>query len=176
MTIVKAYCDGSISDAVLIDPLQSQRSGNYIARLIVLVPICNLGLITQTKSGILTPRGTPNSVFAEELAIRKAIEFCTDQKVGEFVIYSDCKDAITKVNEPRVHWASRKDMHLPNTYFDRILRRASYLRQTEGKVKKRKPPTKIHQEIFDLFQAERQEFRLSESLLWVEISKGEVPS
>lgn len=172
MPIVNAYCDGSISNAVLLNPLQSQLTEEYVARLIVLIPRYDFGLIEQTRAGILTPRRTPNSVFAEELAIRKAIEFCTNQEFEDFVIYSDCKEAIAKVKEPRVIWASRKDMHLPNTYFERILGRASYLRQTEGKVKKRKP-TEIHQEIFDLFQAKRKEFRLSESLLWAEISKDE---
>jgi hypothetical protein len=175
MTIVHAYCDGSISDAVLIDPVRSRLSGKYVARLLVVIPTCDLGLIEQRQSDILTRRGTPNSVFAEELAIRKAIEFCMDRKVGEFVVYSDCEGAITNVNDPRVCWASRKDLYLPNTYFDRILRRAAYLRRSEGKVKKRKP-TEMHQEIFDLLQAERQEFQLSKSLLWTEISKGEALS
>lgn len=172
MTIVNAYCDGSISNAILIDPLQSQFSEEHTARLIVLIPTYDLGLIEQTREGIMTPRGTPNPVYAEELAIRKAIEFCISHQIGDFVIHSDCESAIMKVNDPRVCWVSRKDNYLPNTYFDRILGRASYLRRTEGKVKKRKP-TEIHQEIFNLFQVERQEFRLSESLLWAKISKDE---
>ncbi len=170
MTIVNAYCDGSISDAILINPLQSRLSKEFVARLIVLVPTCNLGLIEQTRSGILTPRETPKSVFAEEFAIRKAIEFCVNHQVGEFVVYSDCEGAIKKVNDARVQWVPRKDLRLPNKFFERILGRAAYLRQSEGKVKKRKLPTQIHWEIFNLFQAERQEFRLSESLLWAEIS------
>lgn len=171
MTIVNAYCDGSISNALMTDPFRSYLSREYVARLMVLVPDCDLGLIEQTRSGILTPRGTPNSVIVELLAICKAIEFCTNHEIGEFIIYSDCKSAAEEMNDTRIRWASRKDMYLPNTYFDRVLGRATYLRRSEGKKRR---PTEPHQlEIFELFQAERREFRLSQSPLWARICKDE---
>ncbi len=43
--MIDVYCDGSISNAVLLNPLQSQLSETYVARLVVLIPTCDLGLI-----------------------------------------------------------------------------------------------------------------------------------
>jgi hypothetical protein len=170
MSIVNVYCDGSISETVMIDPFQSQRSREYVGRLIVLIPTCDLGLIEQTRLGILTPRGTTDNVFVEALAIYKAIEVCKNHVVGEFVVFSDCEPAIATVNDPRVCWASRKDTP-SSAYFKRVWRRAAYLRQSEGRVKKRQPSEPHQLEIFELLQAEYREFRLSQSPLWTKILK-----
>jgi hypothetical protein len=64
-------------------------------------------------------------------------------------------------------------MYLPNSYFDKVLGRASasYLRQTSKTVGKRKPAEAHQLEAFELFQAPRREFKLSASPLWARVTK-----
>jgi hypothetical protein len=169
MSHINVYCDGSICDAVMTGPFESHRSGVYVARMIVLVLDGDLGLIEQTRSGILTDRGTPNSSIVELLAIRKAFDYCASWEIGDFVIYSDSKSAVREVNSVRVRWAPREEMYLPNAFFDRVFSRASYIR---NRPVKRRQPVEPHQlEIFELFQSARREFRLSQSPLWARITK-----
>lgn len=76
MSCISVYCDGSITDAVLVNPTESRLGGEYVARLIVLIPERDLGTIRQTRSNILTACGTPDSARVEELAVKTAVEFC----------------------------------------------------------------------------------------------------
>jgi ribonuclease HI len=166
MNSISVYCDGSISAAVLMNPMESHPGGDYVARLIVLIPELDLGTIRQERSDILTPRGTPNSNKVEALAVQTAFEFCAENGIKDFVVYSDCKPTVECLNDPRVRWAPREAMYLPNTFFDRVLGRAGYLRRSEGRVQRRRPVEPHQQEIFELFQAVHRDFRLSQSLLW----------
>ena len=164
------YCDGSICDSVLLDPLRPQRSGEYIGRVMVLAPRWDRGFIVQVRDGILTGRGSPNSAHVEWMAIQTAFTCCARWGIKRFTIYSDCQGAVTREQDDRVRWACREQMHLPNDYFDRVWRRLQYLRSTEGKVGRRCPIAAHQQEILDLLQSERCEFRLSESPLWKRIN------
>lgn len=71
-----------------------------------------------------------------------------------------------RLNDPRVLWAPGEEMYLPNAYFHRVLGRAGYLRRSAARVRQRRPVKPHQQEIFELFQATRSDFRLSQSLLW----------
>jgi ribonuclease HI len=169
MKCISVYCDGSITDAVLVNPMESHLGGDYVARLMVLIPELDLGTIRQERSDILTPRGTPNSAKVEGLAIQTAFEFCAENGIEDFVVYSDCQPTVDRLSHPRVRWAPREEMYLPNTYFDRVLGRAGYLRQSAARVQQRRPVQPHQQEIFELFQAAHRDFRLSKSPLWSRI-------
>lgn len=71
----------------------------------------------------------------------------------------------------RVEWRRREQMYLPNSYFEKVLGRASYLRQSAKKVAKRRRAEAHQVEILELFQSERREFKLSESALWARVSR-----
>lgn len=57
-------------------------------------------------------------------------------------------------------------MQLPNRFFEQVLGRAGYLRQSSRSVKSRRPLEPHQLEAYELFCAERREFALSTSPLW----------
>ncbi len=168
---IDVYCDGSVTNAVMIDPFTSKLGSDYIGRAMVVIPALDFGLIEQTQVGMVTRRGTPASTEAEAFAIRTALKACTAFGLAHYMIFSDCRGAIDQLKSDRVAWRSREQMYLPNTFFDKVLRRASYLRQTSKTVAKRRPAEPHQVEAFDLFQASRREFKLSESALWVRVAR-----
>ena len=161
------FCDGSVAKSRLDGITKSSLAGE-VGRIVVLIPERDFGLIEVVH-------GRMTSGYVEEMAIRRAIEKC--QEVGmsdnQFMIYSDSDEAIRNVASPNVrrieHEAKRKGLHLADVFLDRIMRRCSYLRRTEGIVKARKPPTSRQKEIERLMNAERLEFRLSENPIYLGI-------
>jgi hypothetical protein len=166
------FCDGSISNAVLTDPFTSELRDEFVGRVIVLVPSQDYGLIEQVRQGVVTPRGTPNSVAVEALAIRSALTVGAALRAIDHVVFSDCREAVRALGDQRVEWRCREQMYLPNSFFDKVLRRASYLRQSSKRgVKRRNPISDHQQEVFELFNASRREFRLSDSALWARVTQ-----
>jgi hypothetical protein len=168
---VNVYCDGSVSDSILTDVFTSRTGERYIGRAIVVVPAHDIGLIAQCSAEMTTRRGTPDSTEAETFAIRTALDLCDSKGLVGYTIYSDCRGAVERFPKQSVEWRSRKDLRVPNEFFDKVLRRAAYLRSSSGKVTRRKPPAPHQVEAFQLFTASRQEFRLSESPLWERICR-----
>lgn len=171
MSEVHVYCDGSITNADMLGPLESCMTDTFVGRVMVLVPERDLGYIAQRREGLLTKRGTPNSVLVEEFAIRAALRFAERHELPDFTVFSDCTGAIATVNDSRVQWADREALYLPNAFFDKVLKRAGYLRQTRDKVGQRRDVEPYQVEIFELFCAPDREFRLSESPLWERVKR-----
>jgi hypothetical protein len=165
------YCDGSVSNSILTDVFTSRTGEQYVGRVMVLVPAHDIGLITQTRGAMITPRRTPASTEAETFAIRTALNLCHSRAFAGHTIYSDCRGAVEQFPEHPVEWRSRQELRLPNDFFDKVLRRAAYLRSSSGKVARRKPATPHQVEAFELFNASRRGFRLSESALWARICR-----
>lgn len=146
-----------------------------VGRGMVLIPELDFGLIAQTREGMVTAAGNPRSDAAESFAISLALDVAQRFGLLDFRVCSDCEGAVVKAADPRVEWHSRKEMGLPNGFFDKVLGRASYLRRTEGKVKRR--AVQDHQlEIFELFTSVRREFKLSESEMWARVRRDALKS
>lgn len=171
MAPLHVYCDGSITNADLRGPYESCMTEVFVGRVMVLVPERDVGYIAQRREGLLTKRGTPDSVRVEELAILAALEFTGRHALGEVAVFSDCQGAIERVRDPRVQWASREQLYLPNAFFDKVLGRASYLRQTAGRVRQRRKEEPHQREVFELFNAPEREFRLMSSPLWARVQR-----
>ncbi len=171
MSSTRVFCDGSITNAEMSGPFESRMTETYVGRVMVLVPDHDFGLISQRREGVLTKRGTPDSAFVEELAIRAALAFAEARGLVGFEVFSDCTGAVGAVGDPRVRWASRESLYLPNAFFDKVLKRASYLRESERRGVKRRPVEPYQTEIFELFCAPDREFRLSNSPLWARVSR-----
>lgn len=168
---VSVYCDGSLTNSILSDVFTSTIGAKYVGRAIVLVPKLDLGLSTQTRSGMTTARGTPSSNNAEVFAIHTALELCRERCDGDFVVYSDCQGAVERFRDEPVEWRTRRQLRLPNDFFDKVLGRASYLRSSTGTVSNRRPVQAHQLEAFELFNSPRREFRLSESALWTRVNR-----
>ena len=122
---VAVFCDGSLTNSVLSDVFTSTLAEEYVGRAMVIVPAQNIGMIRQTREGMLTPRGTPASNEAEVFAIRSALDFCGVQRLTDYIVYSDCRGAVDRFRDHPVEWRSRQELRLPNDFFDKVLRRAS---------------------------------------------------
>lgn len=168
---VGAYCDGSVTNAIWSDVFTSELGAEYIGRAMVLVPAHDVGLIAQSRVGMITSQQTPASTEAEVFAIRTALDLCVARDLGPHTVYSDCQAAVDRFRDQPVEWRSRQQMRLPNDFFDKVLRRASYLRSSSGKVSSRRPAAAHQTEAFELFNFPYREFRLSDSLLWERICR-----
>lgn len=169
--MIEVYCDGSVTNAVMVDVFTSAIGNEYVGRAMVLVPTLDFGLIAQSRVGMITTRGQPASNEAEVFAIQSALEVCGHLSIDEHIVYNDCQGAVARFTSERVEWRRREQMYLPNSYFEKVLGRAGYLRQTAKKVTKRKRIEAHQIEIFELFQSQRREFKLSESPLWARVSR-----
>lgn len=168
---IDVYCDGSVTNAIMIDTFTSELGSDYIGRAMVVIPALDFGLIEQTRTGMVTKRGTPASSEAEAFAIRTALKVCNDLGLVTYRVFSDCQGAVDRIKSNRVDWRLREQMYLPNSFFDKVLGRAGYLRQTSKTVGKRKPAAAHQVEAFELFQASRREFKLSASALWERVAR-----
>lgn len=169
--MIEVYCDGSVTNAVMVDAFTSAIGDEYIGRAMVLVPALDFGLIAQTRVGMVTTGGQPASHEAEVFAIQSALKVCDELSIDMHVVYNDCQGAVARFASERVEWRRREQMYLPNSYFERVLTRAGYLRQTAKKVTNRKRIEAHQIEIFELFQSQRRSFKLSESPLWAKVSR-----
>lgn len=171
LTAVAVFCDGSLTNAVLSDEFTSTLGDEFVGRAMVVIPACDIGMIRQTREGMLTRRGTPASEEAEIFAIRTALELCRVKGLADYIIYSDCRGAVDRFGGHPVEWRSRRELRLPNDFFDNVLRRGQYLRSSSRKVSTRRPLQPHQTEAFELFNAACREFRLSESALWERICR-----
>jgi hypothetical protein len=167
--VVEVFCDGSVTNAVMTDAFTSHLGDEYVGRAMVVIPALDFGVIEQTRVGVVTKYGTPASNEAEAFAIRAALAVCSRRDLAKYIVFSDCQGAVALFKGSPVQWRSREQMYLPNSFFDRVLGRAGYLRQTKNTVGKRNPVEPHQTEAFELFQAPRQEFKLSESPLWARV-------
>lgn len=168
--MIEVFSDGSASPTVMPDPYSSAVTQTFVTRGFVVAEALDLGLISQDQGELGTGRrGRP--LGAEEYSIRLAQDLCARHQVREFMIYNDNKGAVDATGSDRVEWRRRAVTHLPNRFFEHILRRAAYLRQTPGRATRRAPLLPHQQEIFDLFNAKRAEFKLSDSALWAHLQR-----
>jgi hypothetical protein len=86
-----------------------------------------------------------------------------------YVVLSDCQGAVDRFRHERVEWRSRGQMRLANDFFDKVLRRAAYLRGSHDKVVRRRPLQPHQKEAFELFNAPSRKFTLSSSQLWLRV-------
>lgn len=56
---VDVFCDGSLTNSVLSDVFTSVVGEDYVGRAMVLVPARDIGVVTQTRKGMLTPCEKP---------------------------------------------------------------------------------------------------------------------
>jgi ribonuclease HI len=140
----------------------------------VLVPALDIGVVTQTRKGMLTQHAKPASSEAEVFAIRTALDVCDAKGFTNYIVYSDCQGAVQRFGAHPVEWRRRQELRLPNDFFDKVLRRASYLRSSSRKVSSRRPPQSHQIEAFELFNVLHLEFRLSESVIWERICRDAV--
>ncbi|MSP63344.1 MAG: hypothetical protein EXR72_23975 [Myxococcales bacterium] len=169
--IIEVFCDGSVTNAVMVDPFTSHLGNQYVGRAMVAIPALDFGLMAQTRDGVVTERGTPASTEVEAFAIRTALKVCAALGLASYIVFSDCQGPVEAAGNDRVKWRSREQMYLPNSFFDRVLGRAGYLRKTSQTVGKRRPAEPHPIEAYELFQAERREFKLSASALWARVAK-----
>jgi len=167
---VDAYCDGSICASTLEDYHESGVSDN-VGRICVIIPALDYGIIERFRDPVALSNSNPSSLVAEMLAIRRADEVCRDKIIRSFRIHSDNPEAIKRVGFPNLEHVPPhlKKSHFPHVLLKRITERAAYLRQSEGVVKKRRPPTPIWLEITRLMSSESTEFKLSESRLYLSL-------
>jgi len=153
-----------------MDSLTSSTvTGAFVGRLIVLIPQLDFGLIEQVTEGALTRKGDPASTQMEALAISRAREVCREQKLEDYVILTDSQGAVVLSDVRETEWLAPGRLHYASLFLDRILNRGRYLRSSSRKVIARKAPNKLQQEVYDMFQARRLEFKLSKSMLWNKI-------
>jgi len=150
----------------------SSLDGPFIGRIAVLIPEIDFGLVEQVKEGVLTIYGEPDSGKLEILAVRRAQEVCVAKAIPSYTIFTDNWSAAqSDVGEAK--WVERKNNHA-GIFLDRIISRPRYLRQSSRKIRSRRPPDKRQEEIFQMFNADKVEFRLSESFIWREVKKKTV--
>jgi len=176
-TVIEVYCDGGVGKTILDDVLTAHFQ-DYVGRTAVIIPGLDYGVVETFYDSLLLPNGHENGEYAELMAIRHADYACKKMESklrGGFVIYSDNFGAIKRSGLLHVQHISKDRFHFADEYLYRMMSRANYLRQSAGKVKKRRPASAIHEEIARLMKAERLEFRLSESPLF-QAFKSEVSS
>lgn len=156
------YCDGSIERIA------------KIGRTVVVIPDLDFGLIQRFQDNLTRPDGSENSVYAEEVAIRKADEVRTkenDDKKLDFLILSDNYTAIERAGIVNVAHILPQSFHYADAYLKKIVQRLGYLRRSNDRVRHRKPFTPSQAEIARLAKSQRKEFRLSESPLYAEFTE-----
>ena len=167
---VDVYCDGSICAATLEDYRTSGVSDN-VGRVCIIIPALDYALIERFYDASALSKSNPSSLIAEMVAIRRADDVCRQKLDQPFMIHSDNPEAIKRVGLSNLQHIPpyQKMSHFPHVLLKRITERAAYLRQSEGVVKKRRPPNAIWLEITRLMNSERCEFRLSESRLYLSL-------
>jgi hypothetical protein len=166
---LEVYCDASVSPAIM-DGLTSSKLGNqFMGRIAILVPAKDFGFLESSTANALTPKGNSASTQMEILAVKRAKELSDQREFGNYVILTDNKSAFEQSGISEVRWLEAGRIHYASLFLARIMGRAGYLRSSSRKVISRAKPTKLQEEVLRMFQAERLEFRLSESMLWQKI-------
>ena len=171
---VDVFCDGSLTNSVLSDVFTSTVGKEYVGRAMILVPAGDIGLVTQTRDGMLDAAWQP--------CLHRSRGLCHPRSVGP-LRRQRSHERHRLLRLPRsgaTLWsasggvAQPARVRLPNDFFDKVLRRASYLRSSSRTVSRRLPPQPHQIEAFELFNAVHLEFRLSESALWERICRDAV--
>jgi hypothetical protein len=50
--LIEVYCDGSVTNAIMLDVVTSELGCDYIGRAMVVIPALDFGLIEQTRVGM----------------------------------------------------------------------------------------------------------------------------
>ena len=154
----------------MTSPLSSRTSTEFFGRVCVIIPDQDYGLVERFTEGLLTAKkGTPDTTNSEYRSIKRAQEVCRELRLDDVIIYNDAVGAVQRAGVPEVQWLPAGEFNPASAFLDRVLKRTSYLRRSSRKVTKRMPLTSAQSEAFRLFQTEREEFKLSSSLLWTKI-------
>lgn len=167
--LTEVYCDAGISPARMPTPNTSTLVPELVGRIVVLIPDLDYGCIEQVDEGITDKKGNPSSNFVEILGIRRAKEICLQKKLKDFEILTDVMAEAVTTGVPEARWIDRGRQNLASLFLQRIVNRARYLRRSSRKVVTKTPTSLVQSDEFRLFNAERLEFRLSESALWNKI-------
>lgn len=153
------YCDGSIERI------------RKIGRVMIVIPCLDYGLIERFYDNLTRADGSENSLYAEQVAIKRADEIRA-KKVSEihpeFLILSDNYTAIERTGIQNAAHIVPQSFHYADAYLKKIVQRLGYLRRSSGRVTRRKPFTPSQLEITSLGKTERNEFQLSESPMYSE--------
>ena len=150
-----------------MDTPTSSRVGNVqVGRIIVLIPDLDFGIIEKVSEGAVTPEGNPASTQLEIESVKRAAELLKSKGLKDYVILTDNEAAARFSGVERAKWLEAGRKHLASLYLQRIIDRARYLRESDRKTINRAPPNRLQDELFKKFNADRIEFKLSESLLW----------
>jgi ribonuclease HI len=164
MSPVNVYCDGSLAPTEMSDPHTSGLGSMQVGRILIVVPASDYDCGLFEKVDVTTCSG------AEAAAIRRAIEFCEQHGLSTASIWSDAQGSVSTCGDSRVRWKKR-NRNPAGLLFDRLFRRARYLRRTEGKVSGRHPLTAAQLEIHKLLKSESERFILTKSALWKGVLK-----
>jgi hypothetical protein len=164
MASIEAFCDGSVSPSVMEGVTSSRGSDLHVGRIAVLIPALDLGYVEKTTKGVLTQKGNPDPLPMEMLAVRRAREILIERGIEPHVIFSDNREV---VNRQAVSYVWRK-LNPAGILLERLMQRGGYLRQSAGKFRTRRT-SPIHEEILRLFNTDKGQFLLSQSLVWKEI-------
>lgn len=153
-----------------MDGIQSSKIGeNFVGRIAILIPELDYGLVEQLHEGAVDSKGNPASTQVEIIAVKRAKEICAGRKLTDYVILTDNQSAFEQSGIADVEWLAPGRKHLASLFLQRVMNRARYLRSSDRKTINRAPPNRIQDELYRLFRAEKEEFRLSKSMLWSKI-------
>src|SRR2546422_2941950 len=141
----------------------------FTGRIAVLIPQLNYGFLAKVSEGAVTVKGDPDSTQIEIAAVRRAKEICFDKGIAEYVILTDNSSASKQAGVKEAEWLEPGRVNYASLFLERIMKRARYLRQSSRKVSSRAAPNKLQAELFQMFNADKLEFQLSDSLLWIKI-------
>lgn len=150
-------------------PTLSAVTNEFYGRVCVLIPSRDFGLVERFTEGVLTKKGNPDTTNSEYVSVVRALEVCRMNGFGRFVVYNDSQGAVAKANLSEVKWLPSGEFNPASAFLYRVLDRAGYIRGSGRKITRRMPPTPAQLEIYDLFQGDRKQFKLSESAVWAKL-------
>ena len=151
----------------MTNPHSSEKStSEFFGRICVIIPNLDYGLIERFVEGLLTAKGNPDTTYSEFYAVTRAQQICRQRSLENYLIFCDAEGAVDRAAAPEVKWLPAGEFNPASAFLSRVLSRASYLRKSIRKVTKRMPLTPAQEEVFRLFQADKEEIKLSSSLLW----------
>ena len=66
-------------------------------------------------------------------------------------------------------WLEANRIHFASLFLDRIMKRARYVRQSKRKVSNSLKVNRLQLEIYQMFIADKHDFKLSTNMLWQKI-------
>ena len=169
MAKTEVFADGSITPAVMTGAYSSTVSNEFFGRVCIIILSEDFGLVQRFTEGLLTSKGNPDTTNSEYTSVKVALEICSARKLDDYVIYNDAQGAIQRADNPIVQWLPPGRFNPASAFLQRVIDRAAYIRRSARKVTKRMPLTDAQQEVLRLFQASRDEFKLSSSPVWTKL-------